>query len=561
MLLYKVIFFVVSVTYAKETQMQIIVQLLKQFFTNHSRLLYQYDQFTNMDDTLLKVSKQSFYVASNSLNKLPQDLDGYIFDLSTTGVLVSILSKIKPYTRAMIVYNSTETSPIGSFMQKLYYRSVDAIALDIKDSNSIKVTFNDKRSDIIIKTEQQNLEPIFFKPWKPIFPRPFRVSLFNCSPFVIFDENNEPTTGIELNFIKYITKDFPLVYLKINASGNSAFAKVRKTVVTKDADLGVCALWMVKQDLHELDTLTTIFPHDSLCATFLVPKPYPYIGFLNPFLALSKHLWLAIFISVLLIYIIILILNWIFYKKTINKSAVFLNIIRILSSGSIPSKKHSVLKKLLLSWSLTCMILTASYSAGITSTMNVPKYTKSIRFFNDIVEEQLKLIGTPKSIYDICKNSKNPILTKLKDYFITNENKITKHEPFGLFVKRIQGYYVMNAEKLNEEQRYRYHILNECIMNIYLTLMVAKNSPFKRIFDRQSILLQQHGIIQAWKRNLTISGRFNYMRNFFIVDERSYDYKVLSLNEIKGAFLFLLCGFVLSLLVFLIEIRVWNFNQ
>lgn len=563
MLLYCNVFIVVLISKidgisTKKLHLEDIVDLL---FVNSSRLLFYYhpQSFSKVEEVLKKSSK-TFYVLSSFNDKLPQDLEGYVLDFSDTNAPINLLRRIKPHTRAMVIYNETQATSIENFMLELSYKAVYAVAIDIKSSDKINLTFNDGRTVLINQEQQIDSNHFAFKPWKPTFDRQFRVSLFNCSPFVIFDYRNEPNGGIEFNFVKHLTRDFPVDYLKINGSGNPAFGRVRKSVITKDADLGVCALWMLSDGSQEMDAVANIFPHDSLCATFLVPKPSLYVGFLNPFLPLSANLWLAIFLSMVLIYFTILLLNMFFPKigwKQINKSAAVLNVIRILSSGSVPStskdRNFAFLKKILLPWSITCMILTASYSAGFTSTMNVPKYTKSIRTFSDVVEQQLQLVGTPKSIHDICENSQNPLLVKLKDCFI-DESKPNLHTSFGMFVKRLQGYYVMNSEELPEIQRDTYRILNECVMNFYLTLLVPRNSPFKKIFDRESILLRQHGIIQAWTRNLTISGRFNYMKKFFVSEEPTYKYKPLNVDDIKGAFLFWFCGLALCVLVFLWEV-------
>lgn len=548
--------------YTKEVPLKLLAHILNGIFVNNSRLFYYYPSLTNVDG-LLANTKRSFYVASN-LRVLQEDIDGYVLDFSAeanTLINKNRISDIKPHTRALIIFNETKSSSLKDFMMELAYSAVDVISADINCADCINLTFTDGKTALMHEEDRLDYNLFSFKPWKQIFRRPFRVGLFNCSPFVIYDERNEPNDGIEFNLMKCVTTGFPIEYVKINATGNEAFAKVRETVVTKNADLAVCALWMASQSSEEMDVIETIFPHGNICATFLVPKPSQYVGFLNPFLPLSANLWIAILLSISLMYLTLLTLSMTLPKlglENINKSTAFLNVIRILSSGSAPKsslKWNLTLKELLLPWSVTCMILTASYSAGITSTMNVPKYTKSIRTFSDVVEQQLKLTGVPKFIYHICENSNNPILTKLKDYFLED----TKYGStfYGVFVKRMQGDYVINAEELTESQRSRFQILNECVMNLYLTILVPKNSPFKRYFDRKTTLLSQHGIIQAWKRNLTISGRFIYMKQFFQTNkERSYEYGALNIKEMKGAFLFLLCGFVLSAVVCLGEIFV-----
>lgn len=541
---------------------EILVKVFNEMFVNITRVLYYYRPFNAGFDDLLKETGKLFYILTNFSN--PQAVvDGYVFDLLSSSGKSLIrkgyaISKIRAHSRAMVIVNGT-SNITETIMMKLSHKAVASVIVDIKyEADTINLNFSDGRNVLIENKKAVTSALFLFKPWTPSYHRPFHVGLFNCSPFVIFNELNEPNHGIEYNLVKHVIKDLPLEYIKMNSSGNQAFAKVRNAVVTKEADIGICAIWMVSGELNETGVVATIFPHDDLCATFLVPRPELYVGFLNPFFPLTPNLWLATFLCIPLMYVTILISNVFLYKmrlKTINVPAALLQIIRILSSGSATGNWNISLKQLLLAWSITCMILTCCYSAGITSSMDVPKYTKSIQTLSDVVEQKLKLVGIPKLVKDVCNNSENPILTKLVDNFI-DENKISQHKSFGIFVKLVQDRYVMNSEQLSNTQRTTYKILSECVMNFYLTLLVRINSPFKRFFDMQSILLQQHGIISAWKRNLTASGRFNYMKQFFVSDVQSYAYKPLNMKVTKGAFLFLACGFMLSAVVFFCEIYI-----
>lgn len=535
---------------------ELLQELAQKTFANNTCLLYFYQPISIIDvDGILRnctaLSRKNFHV-STTLQFIAEEVEGYVFDFTGGGTLstiTSVMSAIKPHTRAIIVLNSENQS---SFIEKFLLKGVDVIALllnCLEEEHCLR--FNDGK---ILRLDKKNpLSGMIFsaKPWRPVFREPFRVGLFNCIPFVMFNKNKEPTTGAEYSFIKHITKDFPITYLKINATGNEAFAEVRNAVITGKVDLGVCALWMTK-DLHEMNVVETIYPHDNLCATFLVPKPKLYVGLLYPFFPLHPNLWLAVLFAVLLIYFTILIFAKI-GKRSVNKGEALLQIIRVLSAGSVPRATQSF-KQLLLPWSVTCMILTDTYSAGITSTMHVPRYTKPIHTFSDVVEQRLKLTGTPKFIDEVCKNSQNPTLTKLRDYFVDDAH-VSAGEAYGIFVKRVQGHYVMNAEQLNESQQNKYVILSECLVNLYLTLLVPRNSPFKRFFDEQSLLLQEHGIMAAWKRNLTDGGHFGYMKKFFADHEVEYGYKPVDVNEIKGAILFLICGYLLAILAFVREVK------
>lgn len=559
----------------KSTPTKILQGIVQQAFANNSRLLYFYQPLSMVDvDWFLKsypFPRKVFYL-STSLDIIPEDVEGYLFDFSAENVSVTtkrnVMLNINPHTRAMVILNASnpKSASVETFIRILSYKAVDVITIQLNcsgDENctgNIYLEFNGEYN--VVVNEETSLDTNIFslKPWKPVFSKTFRVGLFNCSPFVMFNKNDEPNSGVEFNLMKHITKEFPVEYVKINGTGNKAFGATRKAVITGKADLGVCALWMVNDDYQETETVTKIFPHDNLCTTYLVPKPILYIGFLYPYFPLHPNLWLAIFVSVLLIYLTLLALDAMLSKmgsRSLDRSAAFLHVIRILSSGSVPSSSNgwsAALKQLLLPWSITCMILTATYSAGVTSTMGVPEYTNPIRTYNDIVEQRLKLVGTPPYIHDVCKNSENPILTQLRYYFV-NDAKVSPNEPYGIFVKRLRGRYVMNAEHLSESQKNTYIIMNECLLNLYLTLLVPKKSPFRDFFDGQSLLLQEHGIMSVWKRNLTYGGRFSFMRKLFVEHEPSYDYEPVDIHKIKGAVLFLSCGYALATLAFLNELR------
>lgn len=569
----RILLFVVKVVsiYA-EDPLKILQSLTHENFINETQILYFYPTSSVLDlNKFLKnypVSEKVFYI-SNNFSSLPKDVDGYIFDFSSVEASPVIehqeLLKIKPHTRAIIISNGNQTSVLKTFALELSYKAIAVTILQLdcsaegQCSENSYVTFGSGKTVLVQKMETLDSNLLFTKPLTFIYPRSIRVSLFNCVPFVVFDENNEPSSGIEYNIMKHVTKNWRVEYVTFNETGNDAFGKVRRNVKSGKADLGVCALWMVKANDEEEGAFEMTHPHENICATFLVPKPMIYKGFMYPYLPLNPNMWLAILVCSILLYLTMLLVNWVYSQmgtKTINAGVALLNIIRILSSGSVPPSANSwkiTLKRLVLQWCIVCMILTAAYSAGITSTFNIPRYTKPIRTLSDVVERKLKLLGTPSFINEVCEKSENPVYYKLRKRFVDNAS-VSAHEPYGIFVKRIQNYYVMNTEDLNEMQKESYRILDKCVMSFYLTLFVPRNSPFKRHFHQQSLLLQEHGIVNAWKRNLIVGGRFQYMQNFFTEQQLSYNYQPLDMNKLKGVFLLLVCGHVCSICMFVGEL-------
>lgn len=123
----------------------------------------------------------------------------------------------------------------------------------------------------------------------------FRISLFECPPFVIY-VNNE-LDGIEYRIIKEISKSWKLHVNRRDFSENISdpWSAVIDDVVKDSSDIAMCSIWQTNINYSVIDFS---FEYSSLCATFLVPKP----ALVNPseylYLPLNKLVWVGLVVSI-----------------------------------------------------------------------------------------------------------------------------------------------------------------------------------------------------------------------------------------------------------------------
>lgn len=130
---------------------------------------------------------------------------------------------------------------------------------------------------------------------KMIHNTTFRISLFECPPFVIYVDDY--LDGIEYRIIKEISKSWKLHVNHRDFSDDISdpWSAVIDDVVRDVSDVAMCSIWQTNINYSIID-----FSHEysSLCATFLVPKP----TLVNPseylYLPLSKVVWIGLVVSI-----------------------------------------------------------------------------------------------------------------------------------------------------------------------------------------------------------------------------------------------------------------------
>jgi len=133
--------------------------------------------------------------------------------------------------------------------------------------------------------------------------------------------------------------------------------------------------------------------------------------------------------------------------------------------------------------------------------------------------------------------------------------KLGKHAVFGY--KLVTGTrYFLETEAIGMEDWKTMRVMKECMSRFFISVGLAKNSPYTAAFNEGMSRLVQAGIMEKLQRdvimrrgNPNIPSVFN--ENYHFVD--SDGPLKLSLANMKGAFIVLSIGNTVATLVFVIE--------
>lgn len=94
--------------------------------------------------------------------------------------------------------------------------------------------------------------------------------------------------------------------------------------------------------------------------------------------------------------------------------------------------------------------------------------------------------------------------------------------------------------------------MSKCIINMPISLGLQKNSPLKPAVDRFLRRVIEAGLVKKWLNDV--------MLDTVILEQAQQIEEVKALMDLKklyGAFVVLVAGYILSILVLLIEISYW----
>ena len=98
-------------------------------------------------------------------------------------------------------------------------------------------------------------------------------------------------------------------------------------------------------------------------------------------------------------------------------------------------------------------------------------------------------------------------------------------------------------------------VMQECTSRFFISLALAKRSPYTAAFNVEVARLIESGILQQWKERITYQNVNSTVSRLFEKDGwKNEGPEVLRLEHVQGAFLLLAVGFLMCILVFIAEL-------
>lgn len=96
------------------------------------------------------------------------------------------------------------------------------------------------------------------------------------------------------------------------------------------------------------------------------------------------------------------------------------------------------------------------------------------------------------------------------------------------------------------------HIMSNCIINMPISLGLQKNSPIKPAVDRFLRRVIEAGLVKKWLNDVMLDTTI--LEDPLNIEEIK---ALMDLKKLYGAFVVLVSGYILSVIVLLLEISYW----
>ncbi|XP_067122398.1 uncharacterized protein [Centruroides vittatus] len=215
-----------------------------------------------------------------------------------------------------------------------------------------------------------------------------------------------------------------------------------------------------------------------------------------------------------------------------------------------------------LCWLMSMFILVSSYSGALMSFLTFSGYEYVPETFPELIEEMKKghytasiLFHTGVGKYVLDATEKSPLLFELKK--LTMEGKVLNVKPtddifeyllkpkHALIEYESDGWMYMSA--LGADQ---YITSKDTLYTQYEIYAIVKGFRYKKEINAVIHRLTEAGLVLQ-----AINTQVNLLRNKkLVMKETDTEVKPLSVQDLVGAFMFLLIGYALSVIMFILEL-------
>jgi hypothetical protein len=133
--------------------------------------------------------------------------------------------------------------------------------------------------------------------------------------------------------------------------------------------------------------------------------------------------------------------------------------------------------------------------------------------------------------------------------------KLRKHAVFG-YKLEVGTSYFLETEKVEDEDWKSMRVMKECMSRYFISLGLAKGSPYTAAFNEGIRRLEECGIMDKWQRDVLLR-RGNHNISSMLQDKHNVIEFAgplkLSMAHLQGAFIVLMVGNAVATLTFLSE--------
>jgi len=341
--------------------------------------------------------------------------------------------------------------------------------------------------------------------------------------------------------------------------GNGTWNGVIGEIARSNADIGIGDMWYRCHLVKEIECLT---PHLIDKARWYVPCARPYPRWVGPTRAFKLSLWLG-FVTVYVtisftVWQVVKITNSIFTETAQNQayaslSKCLLNFWAIVLGESASNNPPSVaaVRALFLAWVLYCWAINTVYQTYLTSFLIDPGLQNQLASEDAILNSGIKYgVATHAlGIYPWLGERRY----RYMQYFDDGESvaDTIANGKLAFLGSVFPTEYLIAVKYMDADGRPRICGIKDDLAAAIATIIVPRGFPFKARYDKVLSSLAQAGLVDFWWENLKYEVTLEKAGDSNLLPG---EYVALRMEHMQSAFYFLLLGYALSVMTFLLEL-------
>lgn len=324
------------------------------------------------------------------------------------------------------------------------------------------------------------------------------------------------------------------------------------SVQRAEADLAICATAITKE---RSETVNYSHPYIYSPVTFVTDKPRVLPNSFAIFYTFSWHVWFALLISFLFMSVCI----FSFFRRKHDYTTILLHMFGNLveQSFEIKSKLFRV-RILMICWVIGVMFITYGYKAVLLSFFSFP----SMSGIRDIKElsaaaknPSFQCLSTKGSfVYKALMESNDELIKPISNCM----ERTTEPVSYDEFVIN-STYEKASIAGKNYFMKYKksHFISDDIFFTSLVGVPVSKNFCCLDALNKAILRIIEAGLIEKYAAD----SEFFFSLNSETSDTDDSPHRILILKDLYGAFVILIVGLLLSTVVLVIEIVIYNFTK
>lgn len=395
-------------------------------------------------------------------------------------------------------------------------------------------------------------------------PNIISVASIIASPLDLYSILNDGKTVhvYDAKLIRLLSEIFRVPYkVSIPSDGefgvklsNGSWSGMMGMVIRSEADLAVGGLRIWEESY---DAVNFSYPYLFTETTFMTDKLKPESKSVAIFRPFSLRLW--ILLAAIIFFFSFLLFPHAKRKET-YQSVLFVVFGHFLKKSTRIKLRKKFYRVILSIWLIFTFVITNSYKALLLSFLTLPPFT-GIRKISDLSKAAegnsitcytYKGIPLPQILLKSDFDSWKSIGKCLQ------RNKITSEDAEQDFFKAPPGKAFFGTRFRVERYKKEYFISEESFFNIMFGFPISRNFCCKNYLNKMIHRLFAAGVFQKIIREEHMQLELKLQSSEV---HTSDNHKILQIQDLKGAFIILISGYILSFIALLFEITISRYYR